>query len=124
MSSRSNEAAGLRLVRFYQKLGTVSRQLGIERVYFEELRFVMPKRVSGSIAVAEMQGVLKMFCETKHIPYTGYSPSEIKKHATGKGNAKKADMVLAARQKFGLVHGDNEADALWILDLAKLDRSD
>ena len=43
----------------------------------------------------------------------------IKKHATGKGNASKAMMIAAANERWGIEVGDdNQADALWILDLA------
>ena len=47
-----------------------------------------------------------------------FSATEIKKHATGKGNASKPMMIEAARNKLGYTGADdNEADALWILDL-------
>ena len=42
----------------------------------------------------------------------------IKKHATGKGNAGKADMLNAMRNKGFSPADDNEADALALLDWA------
>jgi Holliday junction resolvasome RuvABC endonuclease subunit len=46
------------------------------------------------------------------------SPNSIKKLATGKGNAKKVDMVIAARERLDF-NGtdDNEADAMWLRQL-------
>ena len=44
--------------------------------------------------------------------------SIIKKHATGTGHAKKAQMVKAARDRGWNPKDDNEADALWLADYA------
>jgi Holliday junction resolvasome RuvABC endonuclease subunit len=62
-----------------------------------------------------------VWCYDNSIEYRGYSPSEIKKHATGKGNANKDAILKAARQRWPDVEivDDNEADALWLLDLAQ-----
>jgi Holliday junction resolvasome RuvABC endonuclease subunit len=38
----------------------------------------------------------------------------IKKAATGKGNASKADMIAAAKRAGCFTEDDNEADAFWI----------
>lgn len=40
--------------------------------------------------------------------------SSIKKHATGKGNAKKPDMQAAAKERWGVDLSEDEADAAWI----------
>ena len=51
---------------------------------------------------------------------TTRSTSELKKHATGKGKASKLSMMLSAERKFGREpEDDNEADAMWLLDLVK-----
>lgn len=72
------------------------------------------------VVLSELQGVMKMVCEEHHIPYTGYTPTQVKKHATGKGNAQKQHMIDAACRKWRRPFGDedeNEVDALWLLDL-------
>lgn len=57
--------------------------------------------------------------QTVRVSYRGYSPAEIKKHATGKGNAGKPMMLAAAVRKWPDWSGDdNEADARWLVDLA------
>lgn len=85
---------------------------------------IVCERVAGQhknaiISMAELHGIVRLFCRTWRHSYSLRSPGEIKKHATGKGNAKKDAMVDAARLRWpdkGIVSND-EADALWLLDL-------
>jgi Holliday junction resolvasome RuvABC endonuclease subunit len=71
------------------------------------------------IVHSELQGQVKVVCEDLGIQYRGYSSQEIKKFATGKGNANKAAMIEAAKNKLDYPgKDDNEADALWLLELA------
>ena len=121
LTSTARESKGLRLVKFLKRLEEVQRTRGIELVSHEKV-IMFPKRAQGSIVCAQLVGVLMLFCETRHIPYVEYSPGAIKKHATGKGNANKAAMIDAANARFGQVCGDNEADALWLLDLTQSER--
>jgi Holliday junction resolvasome RuvABC endonuclease subunit len=65
-----------------------------------------------------LQSVIVTFCEERKIEYRGYSPSEIKKFATGKGNANKEQMVHAAQGYGAIIEDDNHADALHLLHLA------
>ena len=58
---------------------------------------------------------LTSWCEHHKIPYQGVPVGTIKKHATGKGNAGKQDMVEAMQAKGHPITDDNEADALAIL---------
>jgi crossover junction endodeoxyribonuclease RuvC len=61
---------------------------------------------------------LTSWCEHHRIPYQGVPVGTIKKHATGKGNAGKPDMI-AAMQALGFpVTDDNVADALALLHWA------
>ena len=62
--------------------------------------------------------VITAYCEEASIPYRGIPVGTIKKAATGKGNASKAEMVLAARQRWAREGAilEDEADALWIAE--------
>lgn len=118
LSVRRDESAGMRLIRFRSKLAEMARSTPIELVVYEAARHSAPKMQGALVVQAMIQGVLLTWCEERGYPYRGYSPSEIKKRATSKGNSSK-DLVLAAAQaKWPNVKDDNEADALWLLDLA------
>ena len=78
------------------------------------------RHIGAVIVQSELQGQIKVVCEDCHVEYRAYSSQEIKKFATGKGNAGKPLMVSKAQEKLGYVGKDNdEADALWLLELAK-----
>ena len=49
----------------------------------------------------------------------GVAPAELKKHATGKGNAKKPAMIAAAKRLTGRDMTDDEADAVLLLDYVR-----
>ena len=68
--------------------------------------------IHGLLAIAEA------WAYDHAIPLEYLSPGTIKKHATGKGNADKAAMIAAARERWPGVKlaDDNEADARHIAD--------
>lgn len=117
-SNNRTEGAGMRFLRFNQWLSTMLNLCAFERVAFEEI-----KQRQQSVAAANMYGgmraCLTAWCEQQKIPYEGVLPGEIKKHATGKGNASKEEMIRAMRAKRGHTelkdNADNEADALALL---------
>lgn len=65
-------------------------------------------------------GMIEAESERARVPYIEVRADRIKKHATGKGNAKKPQMIEAARAKGWSIRSDDEADALHLLDLACL----
>lgn len=62
---------------------------------------------------------IQTVCAENSIEYVALHSGTLKKHATGKGNASKEDMMKAARAKGWTFQDDNESDALWLLDFAK-----
>ena len=120
LSIRRDESGGMRLVRLKSKLNEFLTA-GVKLLVYEAARHAAPKMQGALVVQATLQGVIVLWAEENGIEYRGYSPTEIKKHATGKGNAKKGLMIEAARAKGWDVRDDNEADALWLLDLAKRD---
>lgn len=120
LSVRRDESAGMRLIRLQGKLNEILRDVGIDLVVYEAARNSGPKMQGALVIQAMFQGVLISWCETNKIEYRGYSPSEIKKWATGKGNANKQAMLDSAKLKWpGKNMDDNEADALFLLELAQ-----
>jgi Holliday junction resolvasome RuvABC endonuclease subunit len=118
LSIKRDESAGMRLIRLRSKLDTILESMPIEVVVFEAARNAGPRMQGALVVQAEIQSVIKVWCEDNWLEYRGVSPMEIKKHATGKGQANKAKMVAAAKKKWPTVNivDDNQADALWILD--------
>ena len=118
LSPKRDESAGMRLIRFRSKLNEVIERENINIVVFER---PAGRHVGAVIVQSELQGQVKVICEDKRISYRGFSSQEIKKFATGKGNANKEAMKKAARERFGYVgNDDNEADAICLLHLAKV----
>lgn len=116
-SIKKDESSGMRLIRFKSKLREVVEIERIDLITFEAAAIYskFPNFVQ-----SEMHGVLKVFCEENKIEHRSFAVTEVKKHATGKGNAGKQLMVVAAQQKLGYTgHDDNQADAMWIYDLTK-----
>lgn len=114
---KRDESSGMKLIRFKSKLKEV--------VKLEEITLIAFERSSGQhksslISQSELHGILKLFCEENKIDYRAFSAAEVKSHATGKGNSGKPAMIQAAKDKLGYQgEDDNEADALWIYNLAK-----
>ncbi len=114
---KKDESDGMRLIRFRAKLKEVIQAESIELVVWER---PAGRYARGIITSAELQGQIKTICTDMHVNFRVYSAKEIKTFATGKGNAGKPAMIKAAQEKLGYKgSNDNEADALWILELAK-----
>jgi len=76
-----------------------------------------------SSALGELAGVVKMSCLTVLAGQAKYPlkvpPSMLKKYATGRGNAKKIEVVLSIYKHFGKeIRDDNEADAYALARIA------
>ena len=120
LSAKKDESVGIRLFKLRANLNIIKNSFGVDLVVFEQVMHGGPNGQRPMIVQAELQGVMKLWCEEHVIEYKGYGPNVIKKHATGKGNAKKAMMVDAACVRWKRVFQDsdeNEVDALWLLDL-------
>ena len=95
---------------------TVTGTQGIGAVYVEEVRRHMG--VDAAHVYGGLLATLTAWCEHHQIPYQGVPVGTIKKHATGRGNASKDEMIAAMRALGHAVTDDNEADALAILHWA------
>lgn len=108
------DGGGMRYLRFGKWLDqTLDVTGGIDAVYFEEVR-----RHAGTDAAHIYGGflaALTSWCEQRGIAYQGVPVGTIKRYATGKGNADKAAMIAAVRERGFEAADDNEADAIAIL---------
>lgn len=107
------EGGGMRFLRFKRWLDELNANNMIKIIYFEEVR-----RHAGVDAAHSYGGFMAHFtawCEDLQIPYQGVSVGTIKRHATGKGNAKKFEMIEAMKELGYTPRDDNEADALALL---------
>ena len=120
LSVRSDESSGMKLLRLQGKVAEIYSSVGIDIVYFEAARFAMPDRQHAVMSQNQFIGALVVWCEQNKIQYRGVAPTEVKKFATGKGNANKEQMIAAAKKKWpgAEIQDDNTADALWILEFA------
>ncbi|MEO5363853.1 MAG: hypothetical protein H7838_09560 [Magnetococcus sp. DMHC-8] len=113
------EGGGMAFVRFKHWLDEVCRFAEpIAGIWFEEVR------AHAGVTAAHVYGGflahLTAFAELSQIPYQGVPVGTIKRHATGKGNASKAEVIEAMRRKGHTPADDNAADALailhWVID--------
>ena len=111
------EGGGMRYLRFKRWLTEIKQSCErIDAVYFEEVRRHIG--VDAAHAYGGFMATLTAWCEHHQIPYQGVPVGTIKKHATGKGNASKGEMIVAIRANGHAPNDDNEADALALLHYA------
>ena len=124
--SQRFEGGGMRYLRFRRWLtelkATVAAPQGLGAVYFEEVRRHVG--VDAAHVYGGLMATLTSWCEHHNIPYQGVPVGTIKKHATGRGNASKDEVIAAMRALGHVVTDDNEADALamlhWAMDTQEL----
>lgn len=69
--------------------------------------------------IGELHGVIRLALHEAGIPVALVAPTARAKYATGKGKAGKAEVLAAAIRRLGYDgHDDNEADALWLRQMA------
>jgi hypothetical protein len=111
------EGGGMIWLRFrgwLQELDGTSGGVGV--VVFEEVR-----RHLGTTAAHAFGGYLAhltAWAEANRIPYQGVPVGTIKRHIAGKGNADKQAVIAAVKVLGFNPTGDNEADALALLNWA------
>ena len=108
------EGGGMRFLRFKRWLTDIKQcSSDISLIVFEEVR--RHAGVDAAHVYGGFMGQLTAWCEHHQIPYEGVPVGTIKKHATGKGNASKEQMIQAMQARNHSVTDDNEADALALL---------
>ena len=115
-SVKRDESKDTRLLRFKAQLIETCILMKPSLVVFERLS---GRHVNSIIVQAEMHGAMKVTLAEYGFNYRAFSASEIKKFATGKGNAGKPQMIQACIDKLNITPiDDNHADAIWLHELA------
>lgn len=86
---------------------------GVDLIVLED----MPARLMANAAkaIGFVHGAVRLSLLRAAIPYVAISPATLKAYATGKGNADKAAMAVAAFKRTGLEDvDDNQVDAAWL----------
>ncbi|MEG3637671.1 crossover junction endodeoxyribonuclease RuvC [Magnetococcus sp. PR-3] len=107
------EGGGMGWVRFADWLDHMHFSHTISQISFELVR-----GHSGTLAAQVYGGFLAYltgWAEKNSVPYQGIAVGTIKKHATGKGNASKAQVIHAMKRLGHNPEDDNAADALALL---------
>lgn len=112
------EGGGMIWIRFRSWLEEMVRSAECEAIVFEEVR--RHRGVAAAHVYGGFLSHLTAFAEGQKppIPYQGVPVGTIKRHATGKGNANKEDMIAAMVARGYHPGDDNEADALALLHWA------
>lgn len=115
---KSYESTGLKFLRLSKHLEELNYNAdGIDLIAYEK---PSGQHFTGVRSHANFEGVILKVCEFYGINYKAYTASEIKRFATGKGNAKKAQMIEACTTNYNIKpEDDNHADALHLWHLAK-----
>ncbi|WP_249417478.1 crossover junction endodeoxyribonuclease RuvC [Pusillimonas minor] len=113
---RKSWTPGQRWQRFRSWLSTAIVQHQVNHIAYEDV-----KRHVGTDA-AHVYGaflaLVEMLADSHSLTLQPVGVGTVKKHWTGKGNAKKEDMIAEAKRRGFRPDGDNSADALAILDWA------
>ena len=115
-SLKRGESYGMRVVKFK---AAVRQMINLEQITLVSYERPAGLHKSSIIVASEMVGVLQDLCIELGVDVTNYAAKEIKKHATGNGNAGKPLMISAAKQLGFNVADDNQADAIHLYRLTK-----
>ena len=119
LSIRKDESSGMRLIRFEGKLREIYESVGMDMIAFEAPTVARGERANFDAMKLQtkLQAIIERLCElTDGLECQGVNLRTIKSHA---GERNKEGMLRSAQAKWldRKVQDDNEADALWLLDL-------
>jgi crossover junction endodeoxyribonuclease RuvC len=120
LSLKRDESMGMKFLRLRAKLNELLDNYRIQLVVYEAARHAAPKMQGSLVHQAQLQAIIIDWATTAKIESKGYSPKEIKKWATGNGNASKEIMLALAKKRWPeiAIVDDNQADALLLWQMA------
>ena len=75
----------------------------------------LPTHAKAAGITGMVHGVVRAWLRERAVPYVLVTPASVKKYATGRGNAGKPDMAVAAFKRGGREFpDDNQCDAWWL----------
>ncbi|MET9303217.1 hypothetical protein ABZX66_28240 [Micromonospora aurantiaca] len=75
----------------------------------------LPTHAKAAGITGMVHGVVRAYLREMLLPYALVAPASVKKYATGKGNAGKPEMAVAAFKRGGReFRDDNQCDAWWL----------
>lgn len=118
-SLQKGELSGTRFVRFMGKIQLIHDLVdGLDVIAYERpvsCRGNAQRVLGGLLAVTEL------WTSVNNVKLEMVTPTEVKSYATGNGNANKIAMTNAANRQWPEIDimTNDQADALWILDLVR-----
>jgi Holliday junction resolvasome RuvABC endonuclease subunit len=111
-SKKRGESNGIMFIRFRRWLSDMLKESKPDMLVYEQTGHSF-KNASAMEIAFNLSGRAQEIADEHFIPYTTYTPSALKKFATGKGTANKEAMIEAVFDKIGKrVESDDEADAI------------
>jgi Holliday junction resolvasome RuvABC endonuclease subunit len=111
-SKKRGESNGIMFIRFRRWLTDMLKENKPDMLVYEQTGHSF-KNASAMEIAFNLSGRAQEVADEHFIQYTTYTPSALKKFATGKGNADKAAMIEAVYDRIGKrVESDDEADAI------------
>lgn len=117
LSVKRGESEAMRWIRLERQL---TEALGAGTLAVDLVAYELVKRHLGTYAAQVYGGIvagIQTVCHRHSVPFAPVLVQDVKKRATGKGNAPKLAMVGAAMghwYQIGWQPSEDEADALWI----------
>lgn len=116
---RSDNSGTRRLNWFRDQIIDAGRYYRPDLAVLEGYAYGMARGASQQHSLGELGGVVRLALHDLRIPFVDVAPASLKKYATGRGNAKKEEVLVAAVKRLGY-HGSNHnvADAMWLRQMA------
>lgn len=114
------DSQAMRFIRLEDRLRATFANTDIKLVVFEKVEFA--KTTQAAQIWGGLFATMAAWCHKSGIEFEGVGVTVLKKFATGKGNAKKPDMIAACVERGWYVRDDNQADACWLLEYARKQR--
>lgn len=109
---RRGESPGMRYIRFRRWIGDMGVRANL--IVYEQTITTGPGSIAREIATGLATRVQE-FCADRKLDHQAVWASTLKKWTTGKGNAKKEQMLAAVCNRWKVVSDDNEGDAIALL---------